>query len=278
MRQHRPISSVVVFLLLSSSLPANEEEAQVVPLPRAHAHNDYHHPRPLLDALSHGFCSVEADIFLQDGELLVGHDRSELRSDRTLKSLYLEPLLHRTRETGGKVYPGGPTFTLLVDIKADGEATFQELHRQLAQYREMLSWVSEGKKHPGAVEVIISGDRPFEAIRQTQPCYVGIDGRLSDLESDRPAHLMPLISDRWSSHFRWRGQGPFPKEERRKLHRIVREAHQAGRRVRFWATPENSNLWEALVEAEVDLINTDDLEGLKRFLLWRSGNPAQECP
>ncbi|MEC4021166.1 hypothetical protein QMK28_34095, partial [Streptomyces sp. H27-D2] len=34
------------------------------PLRRAHAHNDFVHPRPLLDALSHGFASVEADIWL----------------------------------------------------------------------------------------------------------------------------------------------------------------------------------------------------------------------
>ena len=47
--------------------------AQGVPraLPAAHAHNDYLHKRPLLDALAQGFCSVEADIFLVDGALLV---------------------------------------------------------------------------------------------------------------------------------------------------------------------------------------------------------------
>src|SRR5688500_5242918 len=39
-------------------------------LPHAHAHNDYLHDRPLLDALDHGFNSVEADIFLVDGQLL----------------------------------------------------------------------------------------------------------------------------------------------------------------------------------------------------------------
>ena len=38
----------------------------VKPLPRAHAHNDYLHQRPLLDALDNGFCSVEADISLVD--------------------------------------------------------------------------------------------------------------------------------------------------------------------------------------------------------------------
>ena len=52
--------------------------AQGVPraLPAAHAHNDYLHKRPLLDALAQGFCSVEADIFLVDGALLVAHELS----------------------------------------------------------------------------------------------------------------------------------------------------------------------------------------------------------
>ncbi len=63
------------------------------PLIQAHAHNDYHHPRPLLDALDHGFCSVEADVFLVDGQLLVGHTTLELKPQRTLQALYLDPIM-----------------------------------------------------------------------------------------------------------------------------------------------------------------------------------------
>ena len=55
---------------------------------QAHAHNDYLHARPLLDALECGFCSVEADIYLVDGQLLVAHTQLELSPDRTLRSLY----------------------------------------------------------------------------------------------------------------------------------------------------------------------------------------------
>ena len=51
-------------LLLAVARAADEP---VTPLRQAHAHNDYEHPRPLLDALDHGFCSVEADVFLTDG-------------------------------------------------------------------------------------------------------------------------------------------------------------------------------------------------------------------
>ncbi|MCZ9341415.1 hypothetical protein NGM37_27000, partial [Streptomyces sp. TRM76130] len=54
------------------------------PLWRAHAHNDYEHPRPLLDALDHRFGSVEADVYLVDGQLLIAHDAVDLDPARTL--------------------------------------------------------------------------------------------------------------------------------------------------------------------------------------------------
>src|SRR5712692_10174041 len=51
----------------------DDQPPRIVPLKHAHAHNDYEHKRPLLDALDHGFCSVEADVFLDGDALLVGH-------------------------------------------------------------------------------------------------------------------------------------------------------------------------------------------------------------
>lgn len=59
-------------------------QGHVIPLPKAHAHNDYEHERPLFDALEHGFCSVEADIGFIDGELRVAHDQEDARPGRTL--------------------------------------------------------------------------------------------------------------------------------------------------------------------------------------------------
>jgi hypothetical protein len=60
----------------SSHARAVEEQDSVVPLARAHAHNDFQHERPLFDALAHGFTSVEADVWLVNGELLIGHERA----------------------------------------------------------------------------------------------------------------------------------------------------------------------------------------------------------
>ena len=80
---------------------------------------------------------------------------------------------------------------------------------------------------------------------------------------------MPLISDRWGSHFRWNGKGDIPLAERRKLESIVKQAHGAGRRLRFWATPESPPLWQLFIDLDVDHINTDQLSELAEFLRER---------
>jgi hypothetical protein len=260
------IISLSVILTLAAGAAGDGADRTVLPLAKAHAHNDYHHTRPLLDALDHAFCSIEADVFLVDGALLVGHDRDELKPHRTLQSLYLDPLRERVKRNGGRVYRDGPAVTLLIDIKSEAAETYRAVHQILARYSDMLTRVDGAVVTPGAVTVVISGNRPYEQIAASSPRYAGIDGRLADLDAEAPAHLVPWISDNWGDHFRWQGAGRMPPTERSKLEGIVDRAHRANRRVRFWATPEDARVWTVLYEAGVDLINTDDLAGLQQFL------------
>src|SRR5438552_17864850 len=90
---------------LSLNAAVSPETNSPPPLTRAHAHNDYEHTRPLRDALDHGFCSIEADVWLVDGKLLVAHDRGKVKPDRTLQALYLDPMRERVRRNGGRLYP-----------------------------------------------------------------------------------------------------------------------------------------------------------------------------
>jgi hypothetical protein len=250
-----------------------QQTEPVPPLKRAHAHNDYLHTRPLEDALAQGFCSVEADIFLIEGQLLVAHDRPRVTPERNLRDLYLEPLRRRVAEQGGAVYRDGPPFWLLIDIKSEGEVTYAALHELLSGYREMLSGLEDGRWTQRAVTVVISGDRPQAAIAAQSVRYAGIDGRLTDLDSDLPAHLMPMISDNWLLRFVGALQGPLSDSQRVRLQEIVRKAHAKGRIVRFWATPEQESLWQELLAADVDLINTDQLARLRKFLLAHDSPP-----
>ncbi len=261
---------VALFVVFCCATPhvacADEPATEIVPLKQAHAHNDYLHERPLLDALDQGFCSVEVDIFLVDGELLVAHSRSELAKERTLKTLYIEPLAERVRRNGGRVYRDGPVVTLLIDFKSDGVATYELLDKLLSQYPDVFSVVKGGERIEKAVNVVISGDRPFEAVASDEERFAGLDGRLTDLDSDKPVHLMPMISDRWGRHFKWRGEGEMSAEEKERLATIVKQVHAKGRLLRFWAIPDKPLGWKIMQEAGVDLINTDNLAGLGKML------------
>jgi hypothetical protein len=264
-----PVAALALACLAAAGGDGKKDGAPVVPLRQAHAHNDYEHPRPLLDALAHGFCSVEADVFLGDGELLVGHERKDLRPGRTLAKLYLEPLRQRAKANGGRVYPGGPTLFLLVDVKTEAKATYAALDRVLARYEDFLSVTRDGKFEPRAVTVVVSGNCDRAAITAQKVRRAAIDGRPPDLDGNAPAHLIPWVSARWGSLFRWQGKGPIPAAERARLRELVAKAHRQGRLVRFWATPEAPAFWEELLADGVDLINTDRLAELRRFLLDR---------
>ena len=240
--------------------------AEVTPLAQAHAHNDYLHTKPLLDALSHGFNSVEADIFLVDGQLLVAHTKSEIKPERTLQKLYLDPLRERVKANGGAVFAGGKPFGLLIDLKTAGGPTYAALNKVLAEYADIVSSVEGGKFTQKAVNVVISGDRPIDVLAAQKLRYAGVDGRWSDLDSNLPVDLMPLISDNWNVHFKWRGKGSLPDAEREKLTTAVAKAHAHGRKIRLWATPDRPEAWRELQAAGVDLINTDLLIGLEEFL------------
>lgn len=257
-------------IVVLGSLPirafADDTASTVTPLSNAHAHNDYEHPRPLLDALDEGFTSIEADVYLVEGELLVAHHWLQIQKDRSLRSLYLEPLRKRARQYEGRVFKDGPSITLLVDIKRDGVNAYAALHSLLAEYRDIISHTTDDHYEEKAVTVIISGDRAIEEITKSNPRYAGIDGRLGDLNRVIDSKVMPLISDNWSAHFQYRGVGNFSEEERKKLARIVSDAHRNGHRIRFWATPDYEKLWTELHAAGVDLIGTDDLKRLSSFL------------
>ncbi len=217
--------------------------------PRAHSHNDYEQPRPLVDALAQGFDSIEADVWLVNGRLLVAHELAQAQPGRTLESLYLDPLRERTQRNPRSLI-------LLIDVKTDAEETWRALDAVLAGYADL------GER----VQFIVSGNRP-RALMAAQPWRrAAMDGRLEDLAGDAPAGLIPLVSDNWAKHFTWRGVGEFPAGERGQLERIVAQAHAQKRLLRFWGTPDDPAVWRELRRAGVDFIGTDHLVELRRFL------------
>jgi hypothetical protein len=267
-----------IALLMTGGLPGSfclrgeDSPPSPPPLTRAHAHNDYEHAHPLFDALDRGFCSVEADINLTNGELRVAHDLKDTQPGRTLQTLYLDPLRQRIKENGGHLYRNGPECVLLIDFKTPGEPTYAVLREVLKQYADILTVFRDGKKETNAITAILTGGYSRKILAADAVRYAAGDGKLADLTNNPPATLVPWISENWGPLFKWRAKGPMPDNERTRLKEIVAKAHEQGRAVRFWGSPDNSVFWKELLEDDVDLINTDNLSGFRTFYwIWESG-------
>ena len=259
----RGITACALLIYTTSSAQA------VKPLPNAHAHNDYRHKRPLLDALENGFTSIEVDIHLVDGELYVAHDKPASKNpNKTLRAMYLDPLVDIVSKNNGKVYPGYEgDFYLMIDFKTNGSATYSVLKEQLETCKEILTSYNGDKVTKRAVTIFISGSRPFDEVLKENNKLVAVDGRPTDLGKGYSAAFMPVVSDSYKNHFGWKGNGEMTDEEKDHLEEMVYLVHQEGKKLRLWASPENLEVWKVLKAAGVDFINTDKLEELKAFLV-----------
>ena len=296
---HRRFRIILVALTLACTA-ANGATAEAPPpapadrtRPRTHAHNDYEHPRPLFDALHHGFVSVEADIYLAGADLRVSHNPvADWSKVPTLQASYLTPLRDlKRRHNNGGIYADGTPLLLLVDIKTDAAATYARLHEVLAEYQAatpglFTTYTAAGGRYEvkaGAVTVIVSGNRPREAMKRQVTRLAGYDGRRADIgpdsNPDDAPGFVPLISDNWAGIFHgplaWDGRGEIPAATKAKLKQLVADVHAEGKLLRFWNLPKDTPaVWGPLYDAGVDLINTDDLAGLSAFVASRAANSA----
>lgn len=225
--------------------------------PAFHAHNDYLHSRPLLDALDQGFDSVEADVFLAKNELLVGHFLWEIKPERSLESLYLLPLskLHKQ----GRL----KNIWLMVDIKSnEAERSAMILDQQLRRYPGLFAKV--GEKDDAPVKVLLSGNMPREWVCSGKSNLLRLDGREADLGKADQAAIFPWVSEPWSKHFSWKGKGPISEIEKTKLKTMALKAASANQQLRFWGAPDLPECWKIQAESGVQRIGTDNLQGLAK--------------
>lgn len=249
----------VVFLFLT--LPSLCFAQRNFPHLQAHAHNDYEHEHPLTDALRAGFNSVEADVHLYNNQLLAGHDSVTAQSP-SLEALYLAPLDSLLKANGGQVYAGHRgTFYLMIDVKTEAETAYQALRALLKKYPALLC-------DAGAcpVKIFLSGNRAMLTMLNEGYNGTALDGRPGDIGKGFSTDLMPVISDNYKNWSQWNGVAAPGKDDLLKIRKLAQSVHAEGKKLRLWAIPDNALAWKALMDAGVDLINSDRLGELHEFL------------
>lgn len=231
----------------------------------AHAHNDYEHERPLLDALDARFYSVEADVFFSDGRFEVSHGGLS-GSKGTLQALYLDPLQERVTANGGSVHGDGLPITLWIDFKDNHAQLPETLEALLAGY-PMLTSIDGETRREGAVNVILTGDAAAKKAFVEQPVRHAVRDSNDFSPEDPPADSRwEAYALSWGGYLGWNGKGEPSDEEARRLGCIVETAHEKGRKVRFYGAPDRPEVWGKMVEYGVDFIHTDKLAELEAFL------------
>lgn len=172
-----------------------------------HSHNDYWRPVPLFSAVKAGCVSVEADVWLIDDELYVAHTRSAVEPNRTLRSLYVDPLVHvlekqnpitrfhlfKDRPRQG-VFNADPsqTLVLLIDFKTNGAETLPYVMSHLSPLRDRgyLTYWDGNEVVDGPVTVVATGNAPFNLMTANSTYRdIFFDAPLDVMEDGEPGPL-----------------------------------------------------------------------------------------
>lgn len=241
------------FILHVAAQPTRYTTTQI------HAHNDYEKLAPFLMAYHQRVGSIEVDVFLHEGELVVAHDSAQLLLKRGIEELYLRPLSAKITANNGKPYTDNSlSLQLMVDIKSPAVPTLKKLTETLVDYPVITG--------SSSIKIVISGNRPDSTTYTAYPSFIRFDGELS---KDYPAAVLErieMMSDNFKNYSSWNGKGTIPAAEKKKLQAAIRKAHAAGKRVRFWNAPDIVNSWHAFMDLGVDYINTDQVTKLGNFI------------
>ncbi len=223
----------------------------------AHAHNDYIHPVPFYTAFNAGFGSIEADVYPVNGILYVAHNKEGVLPQRTLKSLYIEPLLHELAKDGSR------RLKLLIDVKEKYQLSLEILLKEIEPLKKYLVTSNNTGK---ALTILISGERPPPAEYKNYPDYIFFDDDLNLQHNPDEWKRVGQVSLSFERYSAWKGENTLEDNDKKILRHIVDSVHQAGKTIRFWAVPDNEDSWEMQMKLGVDLIGTDKIDELANFL------------
>lgn len=242
-------------------------DGQSTPIPHSHAHNDYLHKHPLLDAIENGFTSIEIDVFLHNNKLVVSHIGIALNTKRTLEELYLEPVKELINRNNGWVYSSvKKPVIFMIDFKTEATSTYLKLKEILARYADVITmYKGDSVIEQRAINILISGNSPVAFLQKEERALATIDANIRNIVHPEVRKVSTRFSSSWNKYFKWRGKGKMPPNEKQVLDSLVTLVHSYNKDIRFWAIPDKPSVWKTLLDAGVDWINTDKLSGYRKF-------------
>jgi alkaline phosphatase len=243
----------VAFLCISITTYSQEQSSIIF------SHNDYLQDKPFETAYKLGVGYVEADVFLRDDKLMVAHTSIEIVRERTLETLYLEPINRKIQNNSGNIYAAASrSLTLMIDLKTEGISTLNAIVAQLKTYPEIISCKT--------LTIVISGNVPDTSQWKNFPAFITFDGRPAKNYSLTDLSRVSFISNSFSTYSSWNGQGKIQDADLKKIKEVIASVHAQGKKIRFWGAPDIPNCWEVLLQLGVEILGTDKVDELETYL------------
>lgn len=224
-----------------------------------------------------------------NNDLLVGHSFEALDREKTLRTLYIDPLVKilEMMNTPASIpddkargeYPKGvfyqdpkQTLTLLIDFKTDGEDLWPHVMDQLEPLRErgfLTSWNGKTRTER-AVTVVGTGNTPLQMVNSNSTYRdVFFDAPLEALNDD-----FNTTNSFYASSSLTRAVGPLFQfslsgAQTELIQKQIRQAREHGLTPRYWGTPRwprglRDEIWGLLLREGVGILNVDDLRAARK--------------
>jgi alkaline phosphatase len=224
-----------------------------------HSHNDYEKSFPFWEAYNHAYGSIEADIFLQNGNLIIAHNTIQLKMGRTFDSFYLYPLQQCIVKNNNHPYADkNRLLQLLIDVKTDSVATLNRFIEKLKAYPVITACAG--------IKIVITGNRPAASTFADYPSYIYFDGELDKNYSANATNRIEMLSDNFRKYSWWNGTDTISMKDKNIIMTAINKAHELHKKVRFWNAPDTIISWNFFMKMGVDYINTDHITGAADYI------------
>jgi alkaline phosphatase len=226
-----------------------------------HAHNDYEKNNPLKEALKYAFKSIEVDIFLHQGRLVVSHIPLQLDFKPDLEELYFKPLAQLHEQDFWSQYPARP-LRLMIDMKNASEPGIDSLRSLVLKYRTLFV----GSQAP--VRLVLSGGAQRFLMKPGDTLLWGLDDSVVALweKIQSPDNYTAQASMSWPA-FRKRYLHHRSTQQKDSLVQNLTSWFK-GRNIplRLYAAGNRPRQWKRLADWGFTVINVDCYRRARRWL------------
>jgi len=222
----------------------------------------------LWESIGNGILNYQADVMYIYGKLYVTPLMPDSAKHKlpTLTEAYLYPLYNQFKKNNGEIIPGysGEVF-LILNFTAQPTQIYKQLAIEMRPFSDMLTYKVDGTEHQGKLRILIKDKSQLEKINNIKPSFLGLVGKLSDIDQNIDTNKMPLIEVEFNELTSWKGTGNIPFEDFTKIKALVDKVHAQKKKISIANCPSYKTVADLIQTSKADFMTTPEATRMAGF-------------